>query len=51
MQFLAQEHDLRVFEVPITIRYPDPPKRSVIVHGMRVLRGLLRLVGLLNGDI
>ncbi len=45
MQFLAQEHDLRVFEVPITIRYPDPPKRSVIVHGMRVLSGVLRLVG------
>jgi glycosyltransferase involved in cell wall biosynthesis len=33
MQFLAQEHDLRVVEVPITIRY------------MRVLNGVLRLIG------
>jgi hypothetical protein len=34
-----------VVEVPITIRYPDPPKRSVLVHGMRVLNGVLRLIG------
>lgn len=46
MQFLAKEYDLRMIEVPITICYPDPPKRSVLVHGMRVLNGLLRLVGL-----
>jgi glycosyltransferase involved in cell wall biosynthesis len=45
MQFLAREHDLRVKEEPVTIRYPDPPKRSVLMHGMRVLNGLLRLVG------
>lgn len=45
MQFLAQEHGLRVIDVPVTIRYPDPPKRSVLMHGMRVLNGFLRLVG------
>ncbi|UCD99388.1 MAG: glycosyltransferase family 2 protein [Chloroflexota bacterium] len=45
MQFLAKEHRLKVMEVPITIQYPDPPKRSVLVHGIRVLNGLLRLVG------
>ncbi len=45
MQFLAQEHDLRVVEVPITIRYDDHPKRSVVAHGMMVLNGVLRLIG------
>jgi glycosyltransferase involved in cell wall biosynthesis len=45
MQFLAQEHKLRVTEVPITIHYHDPPKRSVIAHGLIVLNGILRLVG------
>jgi hypothetical protein len=45
MQFLAQEHGLRVVEVPVTIRYSDPPKRSVLMHGMRVLNGVLRLAG------
>jgi hypothetical protein len=45
IQFLAREHGLRVEEKPVTICYPDPPKRSVLVHGMRVLNGLLRLVG------
>jgi glycosyltransferase involved in cell wall biosynthesis len=45
MQFLAQAHNLRVIEVRVTIEYPDPPKRSVLVHGMWVLNGILRLVG------
>jgi glycosyltransferase involved in cell wall biosynthesis len=45
MQFLASEHQLQMVEVPITILYPDPPKRSVIAHGMLVLTGILRLVG------
>ena len=45
MQFLAQEHGLWVEEVPATIRYSDPPKRSVLVHGIQVLNGVLRLVG------
>lgn len=45
MQFLAREHGLRVSEVPITIKYLDPPKRSVISHGLMVLNGILRLIG------
>jgi glycosyltransferase involved in cell wall biosynthesis len=45
MQFLANEHDLRLCEVPITICYHDPPKRSVIQHGLLVLNGILRLTG------
>jgi glycosyltransferase involved in cell wall biosynthesis len=45
MQFLAREHGLRTLEVPVTIAYPDQPKRPVMSHGMQVLNGLLRLVG------
>jgi glycosyltransferase involved in cell wall biosynthesis len=45
MQFLAQEKGLTIAEVPVTIRYPDQPKRPVIVHGMLVLNGILHLVG------
>ena len=45
MQFLAQEHDLQLVEMPVTIRYPDPPKRSVLMHGMSVLNGVLSLAG------
>ncbi len=44
MQFLAQEHRLRVKEEKVTIHYTDPPKRSVLAHGMQVLNGVLRLV-------
>ncbi len=44
MQFLAKDNKLRVIEVPITIKYPDKPKRSVISHGLIVLNGLLGLV-------
>lgn len=45
MQFLAGEHHLRVVEVPITIRYPDKPKRPVMSQGLSVLNGILRLTG------
>ena len=45
MQFLASEHNLRVKEVPITIRYDDKPKRPVVRHGFMVLNGILRLIG------
>jgi len=34
-----------VKEVPITIHYTDPPKRSVWRHGFGVFNGILRLVG------
>jgi glycosyltransferase involved in cell wall biosynthesis len=43
MQFLAQEHNLRIVEVPITIRYSDKPKRPVLTHGLAVLSGVVYL--------
>jgi glycosyltransferase involved in cell wall biosynthesis len=45
MQFIAHEHNLRVVEVPITIRYTDKPKRPVIQQGVIVLNGILHLIG------
>jgi len=45
MQFLAREHDLRIAEVPVTIKYLDKPKRPVVSHGLMVLNGILRLMG------
>jgi len=45
MQFVANDCNLRVHEVPITIKYLDKPKRSVISQGLVVLGGILRLVG------
>jgi hypothetical protein len=45
MQFLASEFNLRVCEVPVTIKYLDKPKRSVISQGLTVLSGILGLVG------
>lgn len=44
MQFLANDYRLKVVEVPITIRYLDKPKRSVIKHGFHVLNGIINLV-------
>ncbi len=44
MQFLAKDHELKVVEVPITIRYVDKPKRNLMSHGLVVLNGILRLV-------
>ena len=45
MQFLARERGLRLVEVPIVIRYDDPPKRNVFVQGLIVLNGIMRLIG------
>src|SRR5690606_11639364 len=45
MQLLARQHQLVVSEVPITISYLDEPKRSVMMQGMTVLNGILRLTG------
>lgn len=44
MQFLARDHQLKMSEVPITVRYEDKPKRNVFVHGWMVLEGILKLV-------
>jgi glycosyltransferase involved in cell wall biosynthesis len=46
MQFLALDRDLRVVEVPIEAVYKDPPKRNVFRHGLVVLDGLMRLIGM-----
>jgi len=45
MQFLAHEHNLKVMEVPITIRYTDKAKRSSFSQGMTVLSGIFKLTG------
>jgi glycosyltransferase involved in cell wall biosynthesis len=45
MQFIAGQQALRVMEVPITIRYSDKPKRSVMKQGLQVLNGILKLTG------
>jgi len=45
MQFLARDHRLRITEVPIEIRYEERPKRNVLLHGLIVLNGILRLIG------
>ena len=45
MQFLAAEHNLRLLEVPITIRYSDKAKRPAVQQGVTVLNGILRLAG------
>jgi len=44
MQFLAHDCGLAMVEVPITIRYSDRPKRNVVLHGMAVLNGVLRII-------
>jgi hypothetical protein len=41
MQFIANEKNLRLVEVPITISYSEEPKRSVVKQGFGVLNGLL----------
>jgi glycosyltransferase involved in cell wall biosynthesis len=45
MQFLAQEHGLRIAEAPVSALYEDGPKRPVVAHGLLVLNGVLRLIG------
>lgn len=45
MQFMAHAQGLRVAEVPITVRYTDPAKRSVIRQGLTVLNGIFKLTG------
>ena len=45
MQFLANEHKLRVVEVPIKVVYAEPAKRNPVSHGMQVVNAVLRLVG------
>ncbi|HZQ99544.1 MAG TPA: glycosyltransferase family 2 protein [Chloroflexota bacterium] len=46
MQFLALDRGLVVVEVPIEAVYVDPPKRNVFRHGLVVIDGVMRLVGM-----
>ena len=45
--FLAKEHNWRVQELPVTITYDDGStgKRSLTMHGLRVVDGIVRLIG------
>ena len=45
MQFIARERSLRMVETPITIQYPDKPKRPVVSHGFLVINGMLHFIG------
>lgn len=45
MQFLARECNLRIVEVPISVRYDEPAKRNPFGQGMQVVNGILQLVG------
>ena len=45
MQFLANEHNLQVVEVPIKVTYNEPAKRNPVSHGVQVVNAILRLVG------
>jgi len=44
MQMWAYDYQLRMMDVSIQILYPDPPKRSVVLHGVKVVRELTRLI-------
>lgn len=45
MQFQAHELHLRIAEAPIGVTYAEGPKRNPVTHGLRVLNGILQLVG------
>lgn len=44
-QFLAQEHDLKVTEVPIVALYEEKAKRNPLPHGIKTVTATLRLTG------
>lgn len=45
MQFLIQQHQLAVTEIPVEmIGYEEGPKRNPLGHGMQVINGILTLV-------
>ncbi len=43
MQFLINEKNLKVVEVPIDTKYEDKAKRSPVAHGLGVLNRILKL--------
>lgn len=44
VQFMARARRLRHLEVPISVRYDDPPKRNVFRQGAQVIDGIIRMV-------
>lgn len=44
MQFLLAQSDLRVTEVPISVKYQDGNKRNPVVHGLQVIDAIISLV-------
>lgn len=44
-QFLAQEHNLRVKEVPIVAIYEENAKRNPLPHGLKTVQAIMRLTG------
>lgn len=44
MQFLVQQHRLKVEEIPVRMVYSEPAKRNPLSHGMQVLNGIIALV-------
>lgn len=44
MQFLVQQHQLRVIEVPVVMTYEERAKRNPFGHGFQVLNGIVALV-------
>lgn len=44
MQFLVQQHHLKVEEIPVRMTYSEPSKRNPLSHGMQVLNGIIALV-------
>lgn len=44
MQFLAQERNLKLIEVPIKVLYEEPAKRNPVYQGLQVINGIVRLV-------
>ena len=45
MQFMARNGGLRQVEVPINTSYTDPPKRNSVGYALKLVDGLVRLVG------
>jgi len=45
MQFLIEEHTLRVVEVPISVIYKEKSKRNPFSHGMQIVSNVARLMG------
>lgn len=46
MQFLISQHAMKVAEVAIIVNYDEGPKRNPIKHGLQVLNGILRMIGM-----